>query len=186
MSSEGWQPLRRLVDVLNAHPRPAGSSSETDSEADLDAVRSALRPHTQDVGRYDDEALIEIYRAAERLRPVVATRDVGEAARTLNTVFAESAGVPRLSGHDGSAWHLHVDGPRFSWHTWFLASSAFGLALLLSQRGGIAWGVCAASGCARAFLDEGRGGGRIYCSSRCATRSRVAAHRTRQRYGTAP
>lgn len=176
-SSAEWQPLERLISVLNAS---AGLPDETGEPPSRHQVlREALEPYV-DVG-LDDDALDAVAAAAEELRPLVALRDVDEAARALNSVFEQSAAQPRLTNHTGTTWHLHVDPPAFSWRTWFLASSGLALALLLSERGRIAWGLCEATNCGRAFLDQGRGGGRRYCSTACSTRSRVAAHRSRQR-----
>ncbi|WP_332306638.1 CGNR zinc finger domain-containing protein [Saccharomonospora glauca] len=40
-------------------------------------------------------------------------------------------------------------------------------------------GLCASPSCGRPFVHVGGGSPRRYCTPRCATRERVAAHRTR-------
>ncbi|WP_331770776.1 CGNR zinc finger domain-containing protein [Embleya sp. NBC_00888] len=40
-----------------------------------------------------------------------------------------------------------------------------------------AWGQCAAPECADYFIDTGRRSPQRYCTTRCATRVRVATHR---------
>ncbi|NGO69478.1 CGNR zinc finger domain-containing protein [Streptomyces sp. SB3404] len=181
-SQRGFRPAHRLLDLANAL-RADGSLSR-EAMADLlmrhgetaqDVAGSAF---TED----DAEALrAAVARLTER---VLAEPDVDRAARALNALLAECGARPRLSRHDGHAWHLHVDrGDDAGWADWFTAASALGLAQLLSERGGnaAAWGECAAADCTRLFLDDGPGTPRRYCSPRCASRARVAAHRARRR-----
>src|SRR5205823_5466585 len=99
----------------------------------------------------------------------------------LNDLLARHAGPPRLTAHGGTPWHLHVDRDDAApWAEWLLAGGALALAALLAAAGGRpAFGACGAADCRRSYLDSGRGGVRRYCSSRCATRTRVAAYRAR-------
>ena len=59
------------------------------------------------------------------------------------------------------------------------ATTAFALAMLVSEYGIDRHGRCAAAGCARVFADTSRNAARRYCSPACANRSAVAAHRAR-------
>jgi hypothetical protein len=67
---------------------------------------------------------------------------------------------------------------------WFAASSAMALAVLLAEKQYNPGGLCASSSCGRPFIDLGKGGGRNYCSPRCATRERVAAYRKTKKTAT--
>jgi CGNR zinc finger len=121
--------------------------------------------------------------AASELRAVfVAGDDPDRAARLLNALLARYAGPPRLTAHGGASWHLHVDRhDDVPWDEWLLASGALALAALLAAAGDRpAFGACGAGDCRMCYLDSGRGGGRRYCSSRCATRTRVAAFRAKR------
>ncbi len=119
--------------------------------------------------------------AATDLYAVFAAASVAEAAQRLNAIFATQAGPPRLTAHEGTPWHLHIDASDDApWAPWFLASSALALALLLAERQQPPGSICAAPACGRPFITSGPGRARRYCSSRCATRARVAAHRQRQ------
>ncbi|MGF7236501.1 MAG: CGNR zinc finger domain-containing protein, partial [Frankia sp.] len=69
---------------------------------------------------------------------------------------------------------------RPTWTSWFAGSSALAFARLMVDRQVKPGGLCAAVGCGTPFADLGRGDPRRYCSPRCATRERVAAHRRRQ------
>ncbi|MFF5212782.1 CGNR zinc finger domain-containing protein [Streptosporangium sp. NPDC000396] len=119
---------------------------------------------------------------ADRLREVFAAADVDEAAGLLNRLLAGVARPPRLTTHGGqAAWHLHVDGHDDApWAEWFLASSAMALAVLLTDNQRVPGGICAAPGCGRPFVDSAGGSPQRFCSSRCATRVRVAGHRARR------
>jgi hypothetical protein len=115
---------------------------------------------------------------AARLREVFAAPDVAEAAGLLNAILADFARPPRLSGHDGTPWHVHVDsGDQAPWAEWFAASSAAALAGILAARQAVPGGLCA--DCGLPFAATGSGSPRRYCSARCASRARVAAYRAR-------
>ncbi|MFB9558182.1 CGNR zinc finger domain-containing protein [Streptomyces roseoviridis] len=126
--------------------------------------------------------------AAGALRPVFAADGVDAAALTLNALLAERTGPLRLTTHGGaSPWHPHVDRDDDApWAEWFLASSCLSLAVLLWDRGRAPGGVCASATCEDVFVPLGGGRERRrYCSRRCATRERVAAHRRAGAAGSA-
>ncbi|RSD22865.1 CGNR zinc finger domain-containing protein [Amycolatopsis eburnea] len=156
-----------LLDVLLPEPDPA-------------AVVRVLREHGEtDISDVDVTGL---HAAALELRAVFAAPDVATAASVLNALFAKYARPPRLTDHDdGYGWHLHVDasddGP---WGAWLVTSSALGLASLLAERQDVPGGLCASPSCGKPFAHTGGGSPRRYCSARCATRERVAAHRARR------
>lgn len=155
-----------LLEVLLGAPTVSG----------IQAVLEAHGENSVELGPSDVASLRE---AALELREVFAARDAAEAAGVLNRLLARYAHPPRLTDHaSGFGWHLHVDadddGP---WGAWLVTSSALALAVLLADRQGPPGGLCAASGCGKPFAHLGGGSPRRYCSSRCATRERVAAHR---------
>ena len=120
--------------------------------------------------------------AIERLAAILAETDTDRAASRINAILAECGARPRLSRHDGSTWHLHVDhSDDAAWDEWLLASGAHALAQLLSERGGVAWGVCHAHSCSAYYLAVGPGPARRFCSATCSSRARVAEHRRRKR-----
>jgi predicted RNA-binding Zn ribbon-like protein len=132
--------------------------------------------------RLTDDELHALRGAAQRLLPVFAATTTDEAAEVLNALLARHAAPPRLTAHDGTPWHLHVDPTDDApWATWFLASSSLALATLLADRQRPPGGICAAHDCAQPFVDLGGGAARRFCSELCATRTRVAALRRRRR-----
>ncbi|MCK1796632.1 CGNR zinc finger domain-containing protein [Streptomyces sp. XM4193] len=175
----GFRPAERLVEAANAVRR-----SPLLSRAELAAllVRHGERAADVRADAFSEADADELRDAARTLADVLAERDPDRVAEALNELLARHGAPPRLSRHDGHPWHLHVDrGEQAGWGEWFLASGALALAQLLTERGRVAWGECAASGCRTLFLDTGPGSARRYCSTGCATRTRVAAHRRRQR-----
>ncbi|WP_020671596.1 CGNR zinc finger domain-containing protein [Amycolatopsis nigrescens] len=153
-------------------------------EPDPAAVAEVLRAHGElDPIELTGEDLGELRAAAAELRAVFAARDVGEAAERLNALFAAHAGPPRLTSHGGAHdWHLHTDAHDDApWGQWLRTSSGLALAVLLAERQALPGGICAAPSCEKSFVDTGAGGPRRYCSTRCSTRQRVAAHRAHRR-----
>jgi predicted RNA-binding Zn ribbon-like protein len=102
-----------------------------------------------------------------------------EAAATLNRLLREHTGPLRLTSHGGSTpWHPHLDrDDNAPWDEWLLASSCMALTVLVRDRQCPPGRICASPTCQNAFITQGSGPERRYCSRRCATRERVAAHR---------
>jgi hypothetical protein len=122
--------------------------------------------------------LDDLKTVANKLHAVFATQDIDRVVKLLNTLLSEYAGAPRLSSHGHTPWHLHVDSSdHAAWAEWFAASSTIALATLLAEKQRNPGGLCASPACSRPFIDSGKGGGRSYCSPRCATRERVATYR---------
>ncbi|MFF7361427.1 CGNR zinc finger domain-containing protein [Streptomyces sp. NPDC008125] len=117
--------------------------------------------------------------AAGLLRAVFAAEHTHTAAEALDRLLRERAGRLRLTSHDGTGpWHPHLDhDDEAPWDEWFLASSCMALTVLLWDSQRPPGGVCSSVGCRYVFLARGSGPERRYCSRRCATRERVAAHR---------
>jgi predicted RNA-binding Zn ribbon-like protein len=117
--------------------------------------------------------------AAALLRPVFAARHTDDAAVVLNRLLKDHTGALRLSSHGGgSPWHPHLDHDDDApWEEWFLASSCMALAVLLWDGQRPPGRICTSSSCPNVFITQGSGPERRYCSRRCATRERVAAHR---------
>jgi predicted RNA-binding Zn ribbon-like protein len=162
--------VQRAVDLLNVLLVP---------DPDAAAVAQVLRDHGEPEVSLTAAEVAELRAAALELREVFAARDAASAASVLNALFTKYARPPRLTDHeDGYGWHLHIDaaddGP---WGAWLVTSSALGLASLLAERQDVPGGLCASPSCGKPFAHTGGGSPRRYCSPRCATRERVAAHR---------
>ncbi|MGW0578389.1 CGNR zinc finger domain-containing protein [Streptomyces sp. NPDC002920] len=117
--------------------------------------------------------------AATLLRQVFAAEHADAAAATLNRLLRDHTGPLRLTSHGGSApWHPHLDHDDDApWDEWLLASSCMALTVLVWDRQRPPGRICASPSCQNVFITQGSGPERRYCSRRCATRERVAAHR---------
>jgi hypothetical protein len=145
-----------------------------------DRAAEVLREHGEpDLAGISADDLADLRAAGDLLYPVFTAADVAEAADRINALLAGRAHAPRLTSHGGvTGWHLHVDSSDDApWGEWFLTSSCLALAILLAERQQPPAGICASSSCGRPFVNTGRGSERRYCSARCGTRERVAAHR---------
>ncbi|GAA2042023.1 CGNR zinc finger domain-containing protein [Streptomyces carpaticus] len=180
MVKQGFRPARRAIDLANAVRSTPGISR--DALAAL-LVEHGERPADVAPGAFGEADAAELREAVRRVTDEVLTETgTDAAAEALNRLLADCGARPRLSRHDGHAWHLHTDrGDDAGWGDWFLAGTALALAQLLTEHGRIAWGGCAASRCGTLFLGTGPGSPRRYCSPACASRERVAAHRRRVR-----
>ncbi|MFI1287594.1 CGNR zinc finger domain-containing protein [Streptomyces sp. NPDC020792] len=117
--------------------------------------------------------------AAGLLRKVFAAEHADGAAAVLNRLLREHTGPLRLTSHGGGTpWHPHLDHDDDApWDEWLLASSCMALTVLLWDRQRPPGRICASPSCLNVFVTQGSGPERRYCSRRCATRERVAAHR---------
>ncbi|MEU6815927.1 CGNR zinc finger domain-containing protein [Streptomyces sp. NPDC046860] len=156
-----------LVNVLTGDPEPAEVADVLRAYGETDPFDLSARDVT------------EMRAAAALLHEVFAAEDTDTAASALNRLLRAHTGPLRLSSHDGATpWHPHLDhADDAPWAEWFLASSCMALTVLVWDRQRPPGGVCASPGCDNVHVTQGSGPPRRYCSRRCATRERVAAHR---------
>jgi predicted RNA-binding Zn ribbon-like protein len=149
------------------------------------AVREALEEQGYDVPARRitaaDAALIAAT-VAETRRVIVAVDDgdLAQAARRTNALLMSTGARPQLDTHGPGVWNLHFHGPDDSFGVGWSAGIAAGLAMALGTHAAGRLGVCAAEACDRAHLDTSRNGGRRFCSTRCQSRTKAAAHRARR------
>ncbi|QES08752.1 CGNR zinc finger domain-containing protein [Streptomyces venezuelae] len=151
-----------------------------DDRADPAGIADVLRAYGEpDPVELTTRDVTRMRAAAARLREVFAAEHPDAAAGALNRLLREHTGPLRLTTHGGSTpWHPHLDGDDDApWDEWLLASSCMALAVLLWDHQRPPGRVCASPGCHDVFITQGAGPERRYCSRRCATRERVAAHR---------
>ncbi|GAA1842630.1 CGNR zinc finger domain-containing protein [Pseudonocardia ailaonensis] len=165
-----------LVNVVTAPTR--GGSDELPPP---DQLRRLLVDHGYVAGRAPASVEPALRGWAKRLRTVFDVEDLDEAAAAVNAVLADVRIGPHLARHDGQGWHLHYAPPEAPVLDRVRSTTAFALAMLVSEYGLDRHGRCAAEGCERVFADTSRNAARRYCSPACANRSAVAAHRARQR-----
>lgn len=158
--------------------------------ADLD-TKAALRSHLQArpwlaerVVAADVEPLRAVQCDLARVVDASAAGDGGEVVRRLNELLDAHPVRPRVSGHDESTWHLHVNDESASVAETLTSEALLGLAILVTEVGATRLGRCAASTCTNTFVDTSANSSRRFCSTRCATRTNVAAFRRRRQHAT--
>jgi len=106
--------------------------------------------------------------------------DVDEAAAVVNTLLDRTGARPQLDRFADGRWSLHFHGVDDSLVVGWSAGCASALALALGSDLAGRLGVCDAPTCDRVYVDESKNGSRRFCSPRCQSRVKAAAHRSRQ------
>ena len=133
-----------------------------DPEAVMEVLRRYGEPEPITI---TSEDIAGLAKAAGVLWPLFTAPSTTDAAELLNEILSTYARAPRLSCHDNTSWHLHVDSDDDSpWEEWLASSSAMALATLLAERHTNPAGTCASPRCGRPFIDQGRVDPRRYCS----------------------
>ncbi|GAA2624688.1 CGNR zinc finger domain-containing protein [Dactylosporangium fulvum] len=115
----------------------------------------------------------------EQVRPVFGEPDPRRQLDLVNRLLADATTSVRVSMHDGHGPHLHYITDTDDPVARIRAAVAGGLAVALCGAGGTRLGRCARQGCAIVYVDTSRNGRRRFCSTGCANRVNVAAHRAR-------
>jgi hypothetical protein len=149
--------LEEFRDQLDGRP----TLRERATDGDL----RVLRRFVADLGTVIDDS------AAGREREVV---------HALNALLDRHPLRPRISGHDGTNWHVHVNDRSDPVAAILIGEALYGMTLAVTEYGADRFGRCAAPGCGRAFFDSTANHSKRFCSARCATRTNVAAYRRRQ------
>jgi predicted RNA-binding Zn ribbon-like protein len=173
-----------LVNAVTAEPT---GDRDTPPEQDGRRLRDLLVEHRYLAARAPASAEPALRAWARRLRtvfdatgPADGTAPPLEAtAVAVNALLADVQIGPHLSDHDGQGWHFHYAPPEASLVERVRSTTAFAVAMLVSEYGVDRHGVCAAEGCRRVYADTSRNAARRYCSPACANRAAVAAHRAR-------
>jgi hypothetical protein len=148
------------------------------------AVVHALRDPDGRLPNPSHHATRRLADLAPRLRDVfeaVDAADLDLAATRVNDLIDATRPRPQLDRDTSGAYRLHFHGPDDSFDRGWAAGLAAGLAIALGSDLAGRLGVCAAPGCDRVYVDESRNGGRRFCSPRCQSRVKAAAHRARRR-----
>ncbi|MFC7496776.1 MULTISPECIES: CGNR zinc finger domain-containing protein [unclassified Nocardioides] len=121
---------------------------------------------------------------ATRLRSVFEATDrsdTASAVAVVNEMLDEFGTRPRLDPAAEGGWTLHFHGSDAGLVVGWGAGVAVGLAMAIGSGLAGRIGVCSASPCDRVYVDSSRNGGRRFCSPRCQSRVKAAAHRARAR-----
>lgn len=166
---EGGTPVAAADDVHELRSRIA----EVLVAGGYDVSPRAVRPG-------DAELIAEATAAARRVIQAVADDDRDAAADVANDLLRSTEARPQLDRFTHGVWGLHFHGPDDSLGRGWSAGLAIGLAMALGSAEAGRLGVCDAPVCDRVYVDTSRNGGRRFCSTRCQSRTKAAAHRARR------
>lgn len=172
------------VDLVSSQPCPRHPD---DPLAHLEGLRDFLASRSWMAQRARPEDLAPLAALRTGLRAVFDVTGPDRSRRMvtrLNALLARHPLALSISGHDDADWHLHVastDGPVA---VEYAAGAVTGLTMAFLDLGAERFGTCTAVGCTDVFIDTTRNRSRRFCSERCATRSHVAALRSRRRAST--
>jgi len=130
----------------------------------------------------DLEPLRAVQRDLAGLVDASAGGEGAEVVRRLNDLLGRHPIRPRVSGHDESSWHLHVSDESASAAETLISEALLGLLLLVTDVGATRLGRCAAENCTNAYVDTSANSSKRFCSTRCSTRTNVAALRRRRKH----
>ena len=171
--------LACVVDLVNSGPD--GTTEEFLN--DLDDLRSFVERHEEsEVGALTRTDLLAVRELRRRVRPVFAATSDAEAADLVNALVGESPVTPRLTNHDGYAWHMHYFAPGASLAEHLAVDGGMALAYVISVGERERLRTCEAPDCNQVLVDLSRNRSKRYCDARtCGNRMHVAAYRERRR-----
>ncbi len=167
------------VDLVNTAP----SEGEPDSLLDLSALADFVaRNDVSEVSALTVDDLAAVHRLRDALRTVFDAVDERGAATAVNALVRDAGVTPRLTDHDGYAWHFHYFTPGAGLAEHLLVDCGVALAQVVAAGESERLRRCDAPGCERVLVDLSRNRSKRYCDARtCGSRLHVAAYRERQR-----
>ncbi|OON82149.1 CGNR zinc finger domain-containing protein [Streptomyces tsukubensis] len=171
--------LEAVVDLVNTAPE----GEHPDGLADLRDLEEFVRGHSiSDTGTLRERDLTAVRDIRGRFTEVFGARNPASAAALINELVAAAGTTPRLTDHDGYAWHVHYFAPGASVADHLAADCGMALSFIVVADERERLRRCEAPDCRRAFVDLSRNRSRRYCSSRtCGNRLHVAAYRARRK-----
>ena len=170
--------LLRVVELVNsAYDGPDDTLSDVASLGDF-----VSREDVSGVDALRDADVVEVGRLRQALRRVFDAASDAEAAVLVNDLVAVAQVTPRLTNHDGHAWHMHYSAPGATLAERLSVDGGMALAQVIAADERERLRVCAAPDCVRVLVDLSRNRCKRYCDARtCGNRLHVAAYRERRR-----
>ena len=171
--------LACVVDLVNSAPAPGNDEQLPDLETLGDFV---ARHRVSDVTRLGRRDLVAVRGLRDRIRPVFCSSDDAHAARIINALVSQARVTPRMTNHDGYAWHIHYFAPGASLADHLAVDCGMALAQVISAGERERLRRCEAPDCDQVLVDLSRNRSKRYCDARtCGNRLHVAAYRERRR-----
>lgn len=168
-----------VVDLVNTAAECGGSEALPHDEALHGWV---LKHHVSGVDPSDYGDIESIHRVRGRFRDCFGPADAEVLAGRVNSLVAGARVQPRLTNHDGYAWHVHYFAPGATLAEHLAVDGGMALAHVVAESEIDRLRVCEAPDCGAVLLDLSRNRSKRYCDARtCGNRLNVAAYRERKR-----
>jgi predicted RNA-binding Zn ribbon-like protein len=168
-----------VVDLVNTAPGFDGEETLGDADALRDFVR---RHHISAVSEEDYGRISDLHRVRSAFREVFGLGDPALVAARVNALVSHAPVQPRLSDHDGYAWHMHYFAPGATLAEHLAVDGGMAVAQVVAAGETERLAVCAAPDCDAVLVDLSRNRSKRYCDARgCGNRMNVAAYRERKR-----
>jgi predicted RNA-binding Zn ribbon-like protein len=129
--------------------------------------------------RSDTEELESVQALRPRLRELWELGEAGVVDR-VNRMLREAGALPQLVTHGEGGYHLHATTPQAPLADRMAVEAAMALVDVVRQHELDRLSMCAADHCDNVMVDLSKNSSRRYCSTSCANRVNVAAHRARR------
>lgn len=171
--------LACVVDLVNS--APVGGGDEL--LPDLDALGEFVARHdVSEVTQLTLADLRAVHDLRDEIRPVFGSPQDETAARIVNRLVSQAPVTPRLTDHDGYAWHIHYFSPGASLADHLAVDCGMALAQVVAAGESDRLRRCEAPDCDQVLVDLSRNRSKRYCDARtCGNRLHVAAYRERRR-----
>lgn len=142
-------------------------------------VQAALWGRNRGITSRDIPRLVTVAAALRRCVDCLDVHDVKGAAEIVNDLLSTHGATPRMEHGPNEAWEVHYHPSTATPVDAHAVGYAIGIAQLIGQGQGVTHrlGICRAERCDRMYLDLSRNGSKRFCSSKCMTRTKVAAFR---------
>jgi predicted RNA-binding Zn ribbon-like protein len=178
-SHDTEQSLQTVVDLVNT--RPGQRDAERLASVEQLAAFVAAH-HISGVSRLSPDDLTAVREVRSRFAEVFGVGDADGAAALINKLLSEAPVQPRLSNHDGYAWHVHYFAPGASLADHLAVDGGMALAQVVALDEIDRLSVCDAPDCEGVLVDLSRNRSKRYCDAQtCGNRLHVAAYRQRRR-----
>ncbi len=174
--------LACIVDLVNSGPSIRSPASQ-EQLTDLDTLEQFVHDHDiSEVGELTVRDLHGVRALREVIAAVFDATDDRSAAEAVNALVSQANVTPRLTDHDGYAFHVHYFTPGASLAEHLTIDCGMALAHVVASGERERLRRCAAPDCDQVLVDLSRNRSKRYCDARtCGNRLHVAAYRERRR-----
>lgn len=178
-SHDTAQALQTVVALVNTDPQHNSSEglATVGDLADFVVEQRVSRP-----GPLTPDVLAAVKEVRSSFGPFFGLTDPAEAADLINDLLANATVSPRLTDHDGYAWHVHYFSPDAGLAEHLAVDGGMALAHVIVADEIHRLRLCEAPDCRAVLADLTRNRSKRYCdASTCGNRLHVAAYRERKR-----